>query len=423
MKKIVNIFLLVGVVISINIALKYSALPVPIFIPYKLAEFWVSSVEEQQQYVLLYDIAVGFIMSALFYFIVEEIPDRTRIHKSKQLIKDPINQLIQCMERIIDIVVVKYKINQNLVELTQKDFLVLDGETQSSMEEISYTTTLYYVKERKKKTAFHSYGTVNDVVKNNLKGIMKNVLEIKNYEYFYASDVRLVECIRKIESCNLIRYYLDNKDKSCFIFYGTSKAMFEFIVLYLQLLKCKIHTEYAVTILDSIEETAKYHSKRENGVLWQMAIDAQNKRQKQALANPTMVISSSKYTTELFISQLKRNLLAKFILFDDIQIENLANYKYVVFVVDSKLRNKVIHMLNEKEIQSGILLITEQFILKRTIRNKVMNINNNIVGELFFKSSFKLRHFPFIFNKNEPSERSIVNIFHQMETILYERDK
>lgn len=86
MKKVINWILLVGTVISIIVALKYSSLPVPEFIPARLSEFWVSSMEEQQEYVLLYDIAVGFILSAWFYFVVEEIPDRVRKHKAKQLI-------------------------------------------------------------------------------------------------------------------------------------------------------------------------------------------------------------------------------------------------------------------------------------------------------------------------------------------------
>ncbi len=59
-------------------------LPVPVFVPARLSEFWVSSIEEQQKYVLLYDIAVGFILSVLFYFVTEEIPERVRKHKAKR---------------------------------------------------------------------------------------------------------------------------------------------------------------------------------------------------------------------------------------------------------------------------------------------------------------------------------------------------
>ena len=69
MKRIINWILLVGTVVSAVVALKLSALPVPSVMPDRWANFWISSAEEQQKYVLLYDIAVGFIMSTLFYFM------------------------------------------------------------------------------------------------------------------------------------------------------------------------------------------------------------------------------------------------------------------------------------------------------------------------------------------------------------------
>lgn len=62
MKRFINWILLLGTIISAVVALKFSALPVATFIPYKWAEFWITSVEDQQKYVLVYDISVGFIM-------------------------------------------------------------------------------------------------------------------------------------------------------------------------------------------------------------------------------------------------------------------------------------------------------------------------------------------------------------------------
>lgn len=58
--------------------------------------------------------------------------------------------------------------------------------------------------ERKK--AVHKYGTVNNTMKDNLQYSVDNIYQIKNYEYFYASDSRLVECIRRIEECDFIKY-------------------------------------------------------------------------------------------------------------------------------------------------------------------------------------------------------------------------
>lgn len=426
MKKIINWILLLGTVISTIVALKYSSLPVPVFVPDRLSEFWISSIEEQQEYVLLYDIAVGFILSALFYFVVEEIPDRVRKHKAKHLINLQINQLLEHMEQIISIVIAKYKRNGNLKELAQKDFLILDGETRLSMEEISYLTTTYYTKTRKKKTAVHQYGTVNNAVKDNLKYILDNISQIKNYEYFYASDSLLVECLRRIEGCNLIRYYHKNNDilkkTPCFQLHGTSTAMVEFVSLYLQLLKLKFHTEYTITTLDSKEVTERYHNDRETGALLQSVFDIQKERQEIATANPTVVISSRKYTTDILISQLKQRLTATYFFIDDIQKESLEGFKFIVFVVDSISKNAVIHLLKEIDMQSEILLLTERNIFRKGIKDKNRH-NKRIIGEIFFKSCFKAKYLPVVYYKEEPSEKSIVAIASQIETILYGKHK
>ena len=425
MKRIINWILLFGTIISVGIALKYSALPVPAFLPDGWSTFWISSAAEQQEYILLYDIAVGFIMSALFYFIVDEIPDKVRMYKAKQLIKTQINHLVESMEQIIYIVIEKYNRNRNIKELAQKDFLILDGETNFPAEEISYLTTTCYVRGKKKKNAVHRYGNINQLVQSNGKRILNNIAIIKNYEYFYASDSQLVECIRKIEGCDLIRYYVKENDKKgntpCFLFHGTSTAMINFINLYLELLKCKFHTEYTVTTLDSKYETEKYHNDRESGALLQMSIDTQTKRHNRALTNPTAIVSGSKYTTAILVSQLKRRFDAVYLSIDDVEIDKLNVFKYIVFIIDSDTKNKITYLLNTNDISSCILLLTEQTIPKKHAKNKIGN-RNNIIDELFFKVSSQICGYPFVFNKQEPSEKSIADIQVKIETILYKND-
>ena len=61
------------------------------------------------------------------------------------------------MEQIISVIIEKYERNQNFEYLAQKDFLILDGETRYPAEEISYLTTTYYIKGKKRKTATHQY--------------------------------------------------------------------------------------------------------------------------------------------------------------------------------------------------------------------------------------------------------------------------
>ena len=424
MKRIINWFLLLGTIISTGVALKFSALPVPTFFSDSWADFWISSAEEQQRYVLLYDIAVGFIMSTLFYFVVEEIPDRVRLHKAKQLINNQINQLVEHMEQIISVTIGKYALNQDLKELAQKDFLFLDGDTRCPAEEVSYLTTTYYVKGKKRKTAVHQYGDINRLIKDNSKFILDNISIIKNYEYFYAGDGRLVECIRRIEGCDLIRFYLADdkkKDTPCFLLYGTSTAMIDFVNLYLELLQRRFHTEYTVTTLDSKQETEQYRNDRESGAFLQYAMDIQSKRYNTALTNPTAIISGTKYTTNILVSQLKRKLTAVYISIDNIDVNKLEAFKYVVFIIDSTTKDTITHFLNTNNLTSSILLLTERTFLKKHVKTQIRS--NNIIGELFFKAASHLCGSPLTLNKQEPSEKAIADIQHKIETLLYDRNE
>lgn len=67
MRKKLNIFLILGSIISLVFALKYSSLPVLNFLPRDVADFFITTPEVQQQFVLVYDLAVGFVLSVLFY--------------------------------------------------------------------------------------------------------------------------------------------------------------------------------------------------------------------------------------------------------------------------------------------------------------------------------------------------------------------
>ena len=423
MKKFINIVLLLGTIISVGVALKYSALPIPIFFAEEWKEFWITTPEEQQKYVLLYDFAVGFILSALFYFVVEEIPERIKLHKAKHLLKTHINQLLRHMEELISIVIQKYSINTKLKELTKKDFLILDGEVHITTEEISYLTKEYYNKTQKEKISTHQYGTINDLVKRNLKGIFDKTNDIKNYEYFYATDGALVECIRNIETCSLMRYYLPNAEKNknnnCFLLHGTSAAMNEFTNLYLKLSKLKYNTEYTVTTLDSNEETEKYRSERDSGALLQSVFDKQNERRNLALTNPIAVVSGEKYNTTVFVSQMKRRLNATYISWENAQEETLDKFKYIILILDSEIKKIDYHFLESLDLQKKVILLTEQNMFWVRHKNKVASFGIKVIEEIFFKSSFKISPLPVIFNKEEPSEKNIVNIVSQIETIVF----
>ena len=162
MKKRINYALLIITILCLVIAIKLSSMPVFEFLPNPIKSFFITAPHTQEQFSFIYDLAMGFILSALFYFIVDVVPEQIKIHKAKKLLSHQVNRLLEYMEQIISIIVSVYERNPNLNELTNKDFLILDGETIIANQEISYLTTTYY-SNGKRETAVHSYGTPNRI--------------------------------------------------------------------------------------------------------------------------------------------------------------------------------------------------------------------------------------------------------------------
>ena len=52
---------------------------------------------------MIYDICVGFLLSAIFYFLVDVLPEKTRAHRGKVLVRNYVNSLLEQMEKIISI--------------------------------------------------------------------------------------------------------------------------------------------------------------------------------------------------------------------------------------------------------------------------------------------------------------------------------
>ena len=158
MKKRINCILLLITIICLVIAIRLSSMPIFTFLPDYIKSIFITSSSIKEQYSFVYDVSMGIILSALFYFIVDVIPEKIKIHKAKKILSFQINRLLEYMEQIISLIVSVYERNPKLNELADKDFLILNGETQLPNSEISYLTTTY-CKNGKEKTAVHSYGT------------------------------------------------------------------------------------------------------------------------------------------------------------------------------------------------------------------------------------------------------------------------
>ena len=268
MKKAINFILIVLSIISVLTALKLSSLPVAPFLPETFKDFFVTTEYFREKYSLIYDFSVGFLLSAMFYFIVSEIPDKMKLYRARKLVGYNTNLLLENLERSINLVISKYSICDNLKLVSQKDFWVFDGDINATMEEVSYSTITYSTKG-KRITAIHSFGTINNIVKDEIKSMLENIECIKNYEYLYAAQLDFVECIRRIEGSQWIRLYRNDKPSpnKCFLFANSSVAFDELLSLYRKLIKLKYHTKYTITTIDELEKNLNYKEERNSGKL------------------------------------------------------------------------------------------------------------------------------------------------------------
>ena len=61
-------------------------MPVFTFLPDYIKSIFITSSSIKEQYSFVYDVSMGIILSALFYFIVDVIPEKIKIHKAKKIL-------------------------------------------------------------------------------------------------------------------------------------------------------------------------------------------------------------------------------------------------------------------------------------------------------------------------------------------------
>lgn len=276
MKKKINaiVFFLTGVCVIISI--KLSAVPLwPVFTE---DSFWYTSAVDRERLSLVYDICVGFLLSAIFYFLVDVLPEKTRAHRGKVLVRNYVNSLLEQMEKIISICFQVYGIETHS-NIYLKDLNILCGNTSHADEDISFRITTY-LSSGKRKTGVHTAGKFNNVIKSCITEIEKDLQNINRFSFFYASCEEFLEVLTRIESCKLISHYRNNTEKSiaCFRYGDADTAFYDFYLLYHRLRKMQFHTEYTCTELDSAEVCATYKEKRESGELLDKAFAYQQQR-------------------------------------------------------------------------------------------------------------------------------------------------
>ena len=260
MRKKIDIVISILCIISLFIAIKLSSLPSLRFVPEFILNAFLSSEEMRNEYSLLYDIAIAVFISGLFYFMVDSIPEKIKEYRAKTIIGQYVSEVEVAMYHTIKAVLFVYEISESIDGLGQKDFYMLDGDTEQAERELAYRTNRHM---KKRNIGVMGYGTLNTIVRGGIKNILAQIKKIREYEYLYAGNTGFMECIRNIELCSFVSNYDAQKEYACFLFSDSSKMIGEFVDLYRELKSYKLSSYFTDIDFCSEEETESYRKDRE----------------------------------------------------------------------------------------------------------------------------------------------------------------
>lgn len=421
MRRGINIILMVLTIISLIIVLKFSDLPAICF-----PNLFVTSQESRDTYVLIYDVCLGLILSAMFYFIVDVLPESIKIRKSKKLINIYIEQILNYMNIIISISLSVYNRGDiPLKDIAIKDLKVFNNKFDFSNKEFSYVIEYFDLKSKKRITGAHSYGSLNKIVKSSIKMIQHFLKLTKEYEYFYAANEKLVEILKEIESCPIIKSYAyaegEKNGTDCYVLFNTDQSIYKLIMLYQQLLKQKYHSKYSIVILDSEDETTKYQQKRENGEFVKFSQDCENKRnERYAIYKPFMFVGDS-YSSRLIVDKFQwRFPITAYSITEEGENElpDIKDTKLIICVVSKETTKMFSEFLSSMDFSVDLIIISECDFIRRNYR---LEITSDTIA---VKERFSYLRSKYLFNKrvllykNHPTDSEIDTIVKKIDDYM-----
>lgn len=407
MKKIINAIVLILTGLCIVTSIKLSSLPLwPVFSD---DSFWYTSATDREAFSLIYDICVGFLLSAIFYLLVEMVPEITRLHRGKALICNYVNALMEQMEKLISICLQVYKI-ENHSTLYLKNLGALNGNISYADEDISFLITTYY-NSGKRKTGVHSAGKFDSVIKSCIAEIEKQLQNINRFGYFYASNDKFLEIITRIESCKFLSQYKNNQ--KCFLYADTDNSFYDFYLLYREMQKIKFHTEYTCTVVDSAEVCAAYKEKRESGELISKVLVYQQKRADAYSQEQPILVYSNNPDQHNIITRIKTSIPHLLVCNEDTLDSSCIQKSQLIILLSNKtlINNLEFFSPHQKIFQFSSRILPEKVLLLPRKRDNLKRI--------YYKKPLSILGVPF--NAEHPTENDIGRLTSEIDDYIKEK--
>lgn len=410
MKKRVNFALLMIFIISILLALKYSALPIWSQLPVTLKNWFTISNSELTELVFFYDLFIGISVSCIFYFFVEFIPNKIHIYESRKLLSYEIELLLRDMNFIICTIRYIFQIEVPIKHICEKNLLIINGKANIKKNGF-YLEQVYSnkgIKKGKRITGVETTYEYPKCISSTLKSISDRLNNISIKEGFYSIDLQFAETIILLKDNKFINHYKDGeKTNVCFLFADTSKNLMEFINLYKILLKKNYHNRYMNFHYLSDEEINNRPKKLDD--LFEF-IEKRNDKLKKL--NPCLIYNGLDSNSKIIANELTSIFGNEVYVYTESTIPMLINNNLIVvilgtgFLSEDKQYNE---FLEKVDFKGKHVIVLKEYILKKNCKGLDI-IGDELLSRktFYFKSSIQIKSV--YINKEYPTRDSISKI-------------
>lgn len=341
-----------------------------------------------EENVFWYDLSVGFLISYIFYVLLELIPEYMKLIKAKRILYKYINLILEDLNIIIHIIFHVYGLNIEKKDMAIKKLIKIDGNVK--VEQGFYNEEIYkkqFLKKFKRISGIETTYEFPNTVINRLEHIDKQIEKIFQVENFYSSDANFLECIVNIKENKLISWYSTRKN-GLFIFANTSEELYKLIRCYYKLLEMNYYDKkYTIKVLtkeeilkrpDNMSEFFKHLRKR---------------NEKFNSYKPCIIYDDRIEDNVFLVESLTNNKNIKLVNQNQLNTYDInSNHNLIIIVLNHKFQknNDYNKALLRKKFKDKYIVILKPYIFYYIkVKNKIWNEGKNkyIVP---FKISFKL---------------------------------
>lgn len=356
---------------------------------------------------LLYDILIGVLVSVIFYFIVDYIPEYRKKLLGFRLIQVELSNVLANIETILSINRDFFSIDKELRDIVLRDWKVMFNKRDTtSLQFIMYEKSF---KNKKCKVSNNYYipdpvtgpSNLNNVVRNSLKKIEASLNVIFTYESYFVNDTNFFEYLTKLKNSKLIEWYTDKYEFNYMS--NTYEYIYGLQKIYFALKKFNIHYYERKSFIDTSEKAIEYQKEYNSGG---------TKRSLLSFYERKKVVMSSTTRITYFKKRDYADYISKEIA-SDFQTE-LCEYKRINEVELSSDLNVVIanvfstiylFLKYQKKDNLVFFIIQTRFLGLLIKLSKIFKVNNTNITICLIPTSFQLLGKNI--NREEPSVRCI----------------